>query len=64
MPILVVVHCPYIHNQWDVPERFKVILQHYKIIKKLPKILNLVDAKPRIILDLSKYLAWYVYHPR
>jgi uncharacterized protein VirK/YbjX len=57
MPLLVVVHCPYIHNQWQVEERFRVILQHYNIIKKLPVILNLVDPKPRIILDLSKYLA-------
>jgi uncharacterized protein VirK/YbjX len=56
MPLLVVTHCPYIHNQWEVEQRFKVILQHYKIIKKMPSILNLVDAKPRIILDLSKYL--------
>jgi uncharacterized protein VirK/YbjX len=57
MPLLVVVHCPYIHNQWEVEQRLKVILQHYKIIKNMPGILNLVDAKPRIILDLSKYLA-------
>lgn len=57
MPLLVVVHCPYIHNQWEVEERFKVILQHYQIIKNMPAILNLVDAKPRVILDLTQYLA-------
>ena len=55
IPLLVVVHCPYIHNKWEVEERFSVILEHYKIIKKLPAILNLVDAKPRIILDLEQY---------
>ncbi len=57
MPLLVVARCPYIHNQWDVEQRLKVILQHYEIIKNMPSILNLVNAKPRIILDLSNYLA-------
>jgi len=55
-PILIVVNCPYIHNKWSVHDRFKVILQHYKIIKKMPDVLNLVDQKPRLILDLSNYL--------
>ena len=57
MPLLVVARCPYIHNQWEVEQRLKIILQHYKIIKNMPGILNLVNAKPRIILDLSNYLA-------
>lgn len=57
MPLLVALHSPYLHNQWSVEERFKVILEHYKIIKKMPAILNLVDAKPRVILDLTQYLA-------
>lgn len=56
MPLLVVVHSPYLHNEWSVEDRFKVILEHYKIIKKMPDILNLVDAKPRVILDLNQYL--------
>jgi uncharacterized protein VirK/YbjX len=55
LPILIVVNCPYIHNKWSVHDRFKVILQHYKIIKKMPDVLNLVDQKPRLILDLSNY---------
>lgn len=57
MPLLVVVHSPYLHNQWSVEDRFNVILEHYKVIKKMPAILNLVDAKPRVILDLTQYLA-------
>jgi uncharacterized protein VirK/YbjX len=57
MPLLIVARCPYIHNQWEVEQRLKVILQHYKIIKNMPCILNFVDDKPRIILDLSNYLA-------
>lgn len=56
MPLLVVVHSPYLHNEWSVEERFKVILDHYKLIKNMPAILNLVDAKPRVILDLTQYL--------
>jgi uncharacterized protein VirK/YbjX len=55
IPLLVVVHCPYLHNNWGVETRFCVILEHYQIIKKLPVVLNLVDAKPRIILDLAQY---------
>jgi uncharacterized protein VirK/YbjX len=54
-PLLVLAYCPYIHNQWGVQERFNVILGHYKIIKAMPDILNLVDGKPKVILDLTPY---------
>jgi uncharacterized protein VirK/YbjX len=57
IPLLVVVHSPYIHNQWDVQERFKVISNHYKMIRKMPCVLNLVDGQPKILLDLSQYSA-------
>jgi len=57
IPLLVVVHSPYIHNHWDVQERFKVISDHYKLIRKMPCILNLVDGQPKVLLDLNQYSA-------
>ncbi len=55
IPLLVAVYSPYIHNQWTVPERFKVITNHYKMIRKMPSVLNLVDGQPKILLDLNEY---------
>ena len=55
IPLLVVVHSPYIHNHWGVQERFNVISSHYKIIRTMPCILNLVDGQPKVLLDLNQY---------
>ena len=57
IPLLVAVYSPYIHNQWCVQERFKVILDHYQMIKTMPDILNLVDGQPKVLLDLDQYSA-------
>lgn len=57
IPLLVAAYSPYIHNQWSVQERFKVILDHYRMIKNLPDTLNLVDGQPKVLLDLSQYSA-------
>jgi len=57
LSLLTLVYCPYIHNQWNVQERFNVILKHYQVIKAMPDILNLVDGQPKIILDLTPYSA-------
>lgn len=57
IPLLIAVYSPYIHNQWSVQDRFKVILDHYQMIQRMPSILNLVDARPKILLDLNQYSA-------
>jgi uncharacterized protein VirK/YbjX len=57
LSLLILVYCPYIHNQWNVQERFNAILGHYEVIKTMPDILNLVDGQPKIILDLTPYSA-------
>ncbi len=49
------VEWPYIHNQWDVKRRFDAILRHYQLIKSQPSFLDVADAKPKKVLDLSEY---------
>lgn len=57
IPLLVSVYSPYIHNEWTVQQRFKAILDHYRMIKKMPNVLNLVDGHPKVLLDLNQYSA-------
>ncbi|MDX1915086.1 MAG: DUF535 family protein [Methylophilus sp.] len=49
------VEWPYIHNQWDVAQRFDTILGHYQLIKSQPDFLDVADEKPKKVLDLSEY---------
>lgn len=55
IPLLVAVHSPYIHNQWTVQERFKVITNHYKMVRNMPSILNLTQGQPKVLLDLCQH---------
>lgn len=57
IPMTVAVHSPYIHNQWTVEERFAVISNHYKIVRKIPSAFNLAQGQPKVLLDLSQHSA-------
>jgi uncharacterized protein VirK/YbjX len=55
IPVLGAVEWPYIHNHWDVKQRFDVIVEHYRLIKCLPKFLDVADGHPKKILDLNEF---------
>ena len=46
---------PYIHKDWGVAERFSSIAKHYKLLKSLPKFLDISDGSPKEIVNLSAF---------
>jgi uncharacterized protein VirK/YbjX len=45
----------YINDQWSTKKRFEAISTHYQLLAKLPKHLDVTDAQPKKIIDLSLY---------
>lgn len=53
--MLGLVEWPYIHNGWGLQQRVRTILGHYKIVRSRSSFLDVSDAQPKAILDLSEY---------
>jgi uncharacterized protein VirK/YbjX len=48
---------PYLHKDWCIERRFSSILQHYTLLKGMPKFLDVSDGQPKEIVSLDQYSA-------
>lgn len=46
---------PYIHKDWDAPQRFSSIEKHYGLLKSMPTFLDISDGLPKEIASLDMY---------
>ncbi|MGZ8270243.1 MAG: VirK/YbjX family protein [Methylophilus sp.] len=53
--VLGAVLWPYIHNEWNVAQRFSAIAQHYELLKDQPKFLDVSQNNINKIIDLSEF---------